>query len=161
MHGLRLGNVLEAGPHRVESQCGHYIDDSCGGCQVQHLSPEGQREARSRIVGAAIRRLAKRELPDPEVEAAPSDWGYRARITLHVQAGGRRIGFHRSDRPGEIFDLRRCEIAHPELQRLWTAVRELRSMLPAGLEHIGLRIDREGRPAHRTGACGHHCLVGC
>ena len=140
----QIGKIVEAGPHRVESRCGHYLDDSCGGCQVQHLSPEGQREARSRIVGAAIRRLAKRDLPDPEVEAAPSDWGYRARVTLHVQAGGRRIGFHPSDRPGEIFDLRRCEIADPELQRMWTAVRELRSMLPTGLEHIGLRVDREG-----------------
>jgi len=140
----RIGKILEPGQDRVASRCGHYVDDSCGGCQVQHLSPEGQRGARSRIVGAAIRRLAKRDLPDPEVEAAPSDWGYRARITLHTQAGGRRIGFHRADRPGEIFDLRRCEIARPELQALWTAVRELRSMLPAGLSHLGLRVDREG-----------------
>lgn len=140
----RVGTIVEPGPHRVEPRCRHYRDDACGGCQVQHLSPEGQREARSRIVGAALRRLAKRELPDPEVEAAPSDWGYRARITLHVQAGGRRIGFHRADRPGEIFDLRRCEIARPELQALWTAVRELRSMLPSGLAHLALRVDREG-----------------
>jgi len=140
----RVGRIIEPGPHREAPRCAHYLDDACGGCQLQHLSPEGQREARSRIVGAAIRRLAKREIADPEVEAAPSDWRYRSRVVLHVQAGGRRIGFHRHDRPGEVFDLRCCEIASAELQELWVAVRELRSMLPPGLKNIGLRADRDG-----------------
>lgn len=140
----KVGRIIEPGPHRVEPECSHYLGDACGGCQVQHLSGQGQREARSRIVGAAIRRLAKRDIPDPEVEAAPSDWGYRSRIVLHVQAGGRRIGFHRHDRPGEVFDLRCCEIASAELQVLWMALRELRSMLPPGLKNLGLRADRDG-----------------
>jgi len=139
-----VGRIVEPGPGRVEPRCHHYVHDQCGGCQLQHLDDATQRAARAGIVGAAIRRLAKRDLPDPEIEAAPQGWGYRARITLAVQAGGRRIGFHPHDRPGEVFDLRRCEIAAEPLQRLWAAVRELRSMLPAGLVHIGLRVDREG-----------------
>ncbi|MCL4866929.1 MAG: hypothetical protein KJZ47_13625 [Gemmatimonadales bacterium] len=140
----RVGRIVEPGPDRVDPPCAHYIDDACGGCQVQHLSAIGQREARSRIVGSAIRRLARRDIADPEVEPAPSVWGYRSRVVLHVQAGGRRIGFHRHDRPGEVFDLRCCEIASGELQLLWVAVRELRSMLPPGLKNLGLRVDREG-----------------
>ncbi len=140
----RVGRLVEPGPDRVAPRCEHYEGDQCGGCQLQHLSGLAQRAARGAIVGAAIRRLARREMPDPEVEAAPDEWGYRARVTLAVQGGGRRIGFHRHDRPGEVFDLRRCEIADPALQRLWGAVRELRSMLPPGLVHVGLRADREG-----------------
>lgn len=140
----RAGRILEPGPDRVEPRCEHYAGDHCGGCQLQHLAIGAQRRTRSAIVGAAIRRLAKREVSDPEVEAAPDDWGYRTRISLAVQAGGRRIGFHRAGQAGKVFDLRRCEIAAPELQRLWSGLRELRSVLPPGLSRLGLRIDRAG-----------------
>ncbi len=139
-----LSRLVEAGPGRVEPPCEHYVKDACGGCQVQHLDQESQQAARSEIVGSALRRLGKLDVPNPEVEPAAEQWGYRTRITLAVQAGGRRIGFHRDDRASEVFDLRRCLIAHPRLQELWTAVRELRSQLPAGLERIGLRQDRQG-----------------
>jgi 23S rRNA (uracil1939-C5)-methyltransferase len=152
----RVGLILEPGPDRVEPRCEHYVADNCGGCQLQHLTGEAQRHARSAIVGAAIRRLGRREVPDPEVEPAPADWGYRTRITLAVQGGGRRIGFHRHGQAGDVFDLRRCEIAAPELQRLWSGLRELRSLLPPDLTHLGLRIDRSGglhvllEPAEQT-----------
>ncbi len=152
----RVGQILEPGPDRVEPRCEHYVGDNCGGCQLQHLTGEAQRSARSKIVGAAIRRLARREVPDPGVEAAPNEYGYRARITLAVQAGCRRIGFHRQGQAGDVFDLRRCEIAAPELQRLWSGLRELRSLLPPGLTHLGLRVDRSGglhvllEPAEQT-----------
>ncbi|MFN2315392.1 MAG: class I SAM-dependent RNA methyltransferase [Gemmatimonadales bacterium] len=139
-----VGRVVEPGPGRVEPPCEHYIADACGGCQMQHMTVETQQEARAEIVGSALRRLGKLDVENPVVESAPEQWGYRTRITLTVQANGRRIGYHRYDRASEVFDLRRCLIAHPELQRLWTAVRELRSQLPPGLERLGLRIDRGG-----------------
>lgn len=139
-----VGRVIEPGPGRVEPACEHYVADACGGCQLQHLGQATQQEARGEIVGSALRRLGGFDVANPEVEEAPAAWGYRARITLAVRDGGRRIGFHRHDRPAEVFDLRRCLIAHPELQRLWTAVRELRSHLPRGLERLGLRLDRQG-----------------
>lgn len=139
-----IGRMVEPGPGRVEPPCEHYVKDACGGCQVQHLDQASQQAARAEIVGSALRRLGKLDVGNPDVEPAPEPWGYRTRIALAVQAGGRRIGFHRYDRASEVFDLRRCLIAHPRLQELWTAVRELRSQLPAGLERIGLRQDREG-----------------
>lgn len=141
----RIGRVLEPGPDRIEPRCAHYDSDHCGGCQLQHLSGTAQRHARSAIVAAAIRRLARREVPAPEVEPAPEEWAYRTRITLAVQAGGRRIGFHRQGQAGEVFDLRRCEIAAPALQQLWSGLRELRSLLPPGLDRLTLRVDRQGK----------------
>lgn len=138
------GRILQPGPGRVEPACEHYMEDVCGGCQLQHLDQATQQAARAEIVGSALRRLGGMEVTNPEVEEAPVTWGYRTRISLAVKHDGRRIGFHRHDRPGEVFDLRRCRIAHPELQQLWSAVRDLRSRLPANLDRIGVRLDRQG-----------------
>ena len=54
----RAGRLVEAGAHRVTPRCPHYLKDECGGCQLQHLSSDAQREARRSFVGEALRRLA-------------------------------------------------------------------------------------------------------
>lgn len=140
----RLQRVLEASPHRVEPRCPHYVNDECGGCQLQHLEYQTQLSARQSFVGDALRRLGKREVSDPEIVAAPTVYDYRTKLTLHVDAGGRRIGLHRYDRPGQIFDLVWCHITVPELMSMWKAVRRLRRMLPSNLDQVVLRLDRSG-----------------
>jgi len=139
-----LGRVVEPGAERVEPRCRHYTGDSCGGCQLQHLSPGAQLAAKRAIVGDALRRLGGLDLPDPEIEAAPQAWAYRNKLTLAVGEGGRRVGLHPFGRPDAVFDLVRCEIAAIELQQLWSAVRSLRELLPPGLTHLVLRLDAEG-----------------
>lgn len=140
----RLGRLLEASPHRVDPRCPHYIRDECGGCQLQHLEPGAQREARRGFVGDALRRLGRREVPDPPIVAAELEYDYRTRITLAVDAGGKHIGLHRYDRADEIFDLDWCHITAPELMELWQALRPLRVLLPPLLATIVLRLDRAG-----------------
>ncbi len=140
----RVGAIVEPGPDRVAPRCGHYDRDACGGCQLQHLAPEAQRTARRTIVGDALRRLARLDVPDPELVAAGEDWGYRTRLTLAVQARGRLIGLHRYDRPADLFNLKRCEIADPALNRLWAALTSRRELLPADATHLVLRLERGG-----------------
>jgi 23S rRNA (uracil1939-C5)-methyltransferase len=120
------------------------VNDECGGCQLQHLEYQTQLSARQSFVGDALRRLGKREVSDPEIVAAPTVYDYRTKLTLHVDAGGRRIGLHRYDRPGQIFDLVWCHITVPELMSMWKAVRRLRRMLPSNLDQVVLRLDRSG-----------------
>ncbi|HKI94002.1 MAG TPA: TRAM domain-containing protein, partial [Gemmatimonadales bacterium] len=129
---------------RVEPACQHYEADACGGCQLQHLSEEAQREWKARIVGDALRRIAKRDVQDPAIVAAPSAWRYRTKITLHVSADGSRIGFHPWDRPGHVFQLDDCRIAREALMRLWRVVRGAALHLPRGVESVVLREDRTG-----------------
>jgi len=135
--------VLEPGPDRVAPRCAHYDGDRCGGCQWQHLSAPAQRRARASIVGEALRRLGGLDAADPEVEPAPADWGYRHKLTLHADAAG-RIGLHPLNRPAESFDLRRCEIAHEDLNALWRAVDVRRELLPRRLQRLVLRRTRDG-----------------
>lgn len=140
----RVARLLEAGPARVEPRCPHYVRDECGGCQLQHLEPAAQREARRAFVGDAFRRIARREVGDPEIEPSDREYDYRTKITLAVSADGRRIGLHRYDRADQVFDLHWCHITVPDLMELWQALRHLRAHLPPRLATIVLRRDRDG-----------------
>jgi 23S rRNA (uracil1939-C5)-methyltransferase len=147
----RSSRILEPSSDRVEPRCPHYVDDECGGCQLQHLGPTAQREARRGFVGDALRRIAKLEVPDPELVPAEAEFEYRTKITLAVDDAGRRIGLHPLDRPDRVFDLARCHITSSEPMSLWDEVRALRELLPRSLRQIVLRLDRRG---------GLHLLLG-
>lgn len=145
----RLLRLVRSGEARVEPECPHYGADRCGGCQLQHLAPEAQLRVKQAIVGDALRRIGRREVPDPEMVPAPAAWRYRTKITLAVS--GDRIGLHPHDAPGTVFALRDCRIARESLMRLWSRVREHRGLLPRELEDVVLREDRVG---------GLHLVVG-
>ena len=134
--------VLEPSPQRVTPRFPHYVEDDCGGCQLQHLASSAQREARRGFVGDALRRIAKLDVSDPELVPAVEEWEYRTKITLHVDEG--RIGLHPLDRPDYSFELIRCHITRPELMSLWADLRARRELLPRGLRHVVLRLDRRG-----------------
>jgi tRNA/tmRNA/rRNA uracil-C5-methylase (TrmA/RlmC/RlmD family) len=50
--------VLDPSPLRVEPPCAH-VARGCGGCQWQHVAPEGQRAFKRDIVRDALQRIAK------------------------------------------------------------------------------------------------------
>ncbi len=138
----RLVGLVRPGAARVEPQCPHYTADRCGGCQLQHLAPAAQLEVKRRIVGDALRRIGRREVPDPEMVPAPEVWRYRTKITLAVS--GNRIGLHPHDSPAAVFALRDCLITREPLMRLWSLVSSQRALLPPELEDLVLREDRAG-----------------
>ena len=140
----RPARILEPSPLRVEPRCPHYIDDDCGGCQVQHIQYQAQLDARRSFVGDAIRRLGKRDVDDPPIVPASRTYDYRTKITLHVAGTSGRIGLHRYGRPDQVFDLDWCHITVPALMELWQVVRTLRPVLPVHLVQIVLRLDRTG-----------------
>jgi 23S rRNA (uracil1939-C5)-methyltransferase len=140
----RVDRLLESSPQRVEPRCPHYVRDECGGCQLQHIEYQTQLAVRRAFVGDAFRRIGKQEVSDPAIVPADKTYDYRTKLTLHVESGGRRIGLHRYDRAGQIFDLEWCHITVPPLMELWQTVRRLRPLLPPALEQVVLRLDRGG-----------------
>lgn len=140
----RLVTLVSASTDRVEPRCPHYESDACGGCQLQHLSPDAQGVAKRRIVGDALRRIGKRELDDPELVPAPDPWRYRAKITLAISSDGARIGLHPYDRPGAVFSLDDCHITRGPLMALWARIRGAGAQLPRAAIALVLREDTEG-----------------
>jgi 23S rRNA (uracil1939-C5)-methyltransferase len=120
----RVLQVLDASPDRVVPRCAHYDADACGGCQLQHLSGDAQRDARRQIVRDALQRVGHREVALPELVAGP-EWGYRERLTLTLRAKGAGVigGMIPLTHPAQAFPLESCEIAHPRLMECWRAIR--------------------------------------
>ena len=139
--------VEKPGPGRVEPPCGHYARAGCGGCQWQHLAPAAQLAAKARIVGDALRRLGRLDVPDPELIASPRQLAYRATITLTVRwtAAGPVAGFHDYRDPGRVIALERCAIARDEVAALWDALRPALPSLPRGSDvRLKLRVAPNG-----------------
>ena len=139
----RVGRLVEPGPGRVAPLCAHYERDHCGGCQLQHLDPRRQVEAKQSIIGEALRRLGKLDVADPVVEMAAEPFGYRTKVTLARGPGG-SFGFHREGESDRVFPLERCELMAPALQQGWERLRPLLRSLPADAQRLVLRLDRSG-----------------
>ena len=89
-----LVRVMEASAQRVRPQCPYF--ERCGGCSYQHMSYEHQLHWKSRQVRQALQRIGKfREPPLRPIVPSPQDYGYRNRITVHVENG--IVGFFRHD----------------------------------------------------------------
>lgn len=120
-----LRHVVEPSAARIPAPCPHYVQDHCGGCQLQHLTYEAQVHAKGAMVAEAFRRIARREVHVPPVHAAPHPWHYRRKLTLALrrEAGGAwRAGMHPYDAPGRVFALETCALAEPAVMEAWRAL---------------------------------------
>ena len=134
--------IIEASVDRVTPACPHYVQDQCGGCQLQHLAYPAQLAAKRAIVGDCLRRIGKFDVSDPDIAPATDQWRYRTEVTLGVV--GAMAGFHPHDRPGRVFPLDDCHIADRRLMDLWRDLRDHTKLFPERLTQITLRLDRAG-----------------
>lgn len=130
----RIVGMLAAGPGRVPPSCQHYDDDQCGGCQLQHMRLDAQREAKRQIVSDALSRIGRTVVPVPPVTPSPRDWGYRRKLTLAVRQQGthRVIGLRQHEHPDHVFELAECRITGDAVVAAWREVQAARDLLPDG-----------------------------
>ena len=131
-----LVELLEPSPLRVTPTCAHYVEDKCGGCQIQHVSYEAQLDAKSGMIRDSLTRIGRIQLDKPDVERSDKPWRYRRKLTLALRrrdgaGGGRWIaGLRRFDAPDEVFELRDCPITQKEALDAWSAVLGQQRLLP-------------------------------
>ncbi|RLV55255.1 class I SAM-dependent RNA methyltransferase [Aeromicrobium phragmitis] len=110
-------DVLEPSPDRVAAPCP--FAGTCGGCDFQHVSAEGQRRLLAHVVREQLQRLAGIDW-DVEVEAVqPETLGWRTRVTYAVDASG-RAGLRRH-RDHTIVPIDFCRIAHRDARSVTAA----------------------------------------
>lgn len=129
----RVTAIEDASPARVTPPCPHYVDDRCGGCQLQHMAYDAQLAAKAGIVRDGFERIGRRTMALPAVHANASPWRYRRKLTLAMRrrANGRWIaGLHPHDAPGWVFDLRDCPITDERVLATWAEVRAAAALLP-------------------------------
>ncbi len=101
----KIVRIITPSPHRVQPFCPLY--GTCGGCNMQHINSEYQKELRKSILKECFEREGIENLPQIEVISG-SDKNYRSRIQL---TDG---GFNKKE-SNEIVNLENCPIVTKEL----------------------------------------------
>ncbi|MCM0651018.1 23S rRNA (uracil(1939)-C(5))-methyltransferase RlmD [Clostridium swellfunianum] len=106
----KLLDIIETSKHRAEPVCSIY--KNCGGCQLQHMSYEGQLGFKTQRVKEVIARIAK--LNDVAVHntlGMEQPYRYRNKVQLPVGKvnGELRIGFY-APRSHDIIGMDTCHI---------------------------------------------------
>lgn len=120
----RLMEWHETSPERVEPPCPVY--DRCGGCQLQHLSYEGQLKAKQKQVQDVMARIGKL----PHVPVYPTlgmeePWRYRnkSQVPIGISEGRVITGFY-AKRSHEIVDVNQCIIQEQVSDQVMQLVKE-------------------------------------
>lgn len=126
----KLLEVLTKSEDRIEEPpCP--IFDQCGGCQLQHLSYEGQLNQKQKQVRDVLERIGK--ISDAAIHPTlgmNDPWRYRnkAQVPFANREGGLVAGFYQ-ERSHEIIDMNSCLIQHEENDNVVQIVKEIASSL--------------------------------
>jgi len=134
-------------PDRVAPACNHYVDDRCGGCQLQHLRYGAQLASKARIIHDGVTRIGKQRLdPLPPVDESPAQWRYRTKLTLGIRRGGGRwtIGLHPYDDPVGVFQLKDCPITEERVVAAWREIFAAADLFPDGANRGSVRMAEPG-----------------
>ena len=106
----RLIEIYQKSEYRVDAPCPIYKE--CGGCQLQHLSYEGQLVAKQKQVQEVLTRIGKlQNIKVHSVLGMDNPWRYRnkAQVPVADREGGLVAGFYQQ-RSHEIIDMEACLI---------------------------------------------------
>lgn len=135
----RLLEVLLPSPQRVVPPCPYF--GTCGGCDLQHIAIETQREEKRRLVESTLAhqfRIAPRngvKLVGGELPA----FHYRRRVVLHLDTEG-VLGFYRAG-TGDVVEVAQCIIAMPAINEAIAALRPWGKRMAATVGAISLELN--------------------
>ncbi|MBD2846665.1 23S rRNA (uracil(1939)-C(5))-methyltransferase RlmD [Paenibacillus sp. IB182496] len=137
-----LDEIEKRSSQRAEPPCPVY--GTCGGCQLQHLSYEGQLEAKTELVREALRRYTGLdELPVRPTLGMAQPWDYRnkAQLQLERQGGTLLAGLYETGSHA-VVDIGDCPIQHPQVNAAAARIKDVLQQL---------RIPVQGERGARTG----------
>ncbi len=112
----KVEEVLEPSVDRIEPRCSFHA--ICGGCSMQHMSPEKQIHSKQEIL---LNLLARTGQVEPEHILKPlvaEFWGYRSKARLGVRFVNKKqrvlVGFREKHSPF-LADMDRCEVLDPRV----------------------------------------------
>ncbi|WP_078429201.1 23S rRNA (uracil(1939)-C(5))-methyltransferase RlmD [Alkalihalobacterium alkalinitrilicum] len=124
----KVKKIRKPSPDRVNPPCPVY--DKCGGCQLQHLSYEGQLREKKDIVRQAFERhtrLDPNKLPLQDTIGMEDPWNYRNKSQLQVGKQKEKVlaGLYGMN-SHELIDISECMIQHPMTN---TVTQQVKSIL--------------------------------
>jgi 23S rRNA (uracil1939-C5)-methyltransferase len=107
-------SVLEASDGRREPPCPH-VGEGCGGCDLQHATPEAAAGYKTGIVTDALERVGRIPTPPVRFGGAVDEVGYRNTVRVALTEG--RAGFRRW-KSHEVVATPQCRVAHPSVRNV-------------------------------------------
>ncbi|WP_461205963.1 23S rRNA (uracil(1939)-C(5))-methyltransferase RlmD [Clostridium sp. DL1XJH146] len=119
-----LGKVLKISKpsiYRVKPKCPHYY--KCGGCQLQHMSYEGQLDFKQKFVEDIMKGYGKVN-PIIKMEQ-PYDYRNKIHATYAEGNNGEIISGFYEEKSHRIIPIERCIIQNPKADEINKSIREL------------------------------------
>lgn len=118
--------VEHAAAERIDPRCPHF--GTCGGCSLQHLSPERQIAFKQDVLLELLWHVGRVEPAEVLAPLQGSPWGYRRKARLAVKDVPRKgrvlVGFREKHSP-YVADMNSCEVLDPRVGQRLEALSEL------------------------------------
>ncbi|MGQ0287279.1 23S rRNA (uracil(1939)-C(5))-methyltransferase RlmD [Pasteurellaceae bacterium 22721_9_1] len=138
--------ILQTSPLRQQALCSHYAQ--CGGCQMQHIPIELQRQTKQNALFKQLQKLQTEKINlMPMLVGEP--WQYRRRLRLSIRFNPKTkqldIGF-RQKGDSQIVNIQQCHVIESPLQALLPElIQVLRQFSqPKLLGHVELTLADNG-----------------
>ncbi|ADU29094.1 23S rRNA (uracil(1939)-C(5))-methyltransferase RlmD [Evansella cellulosilytica] len=123
----RIVKIRKPSDDRIAPPCPIYKE--CGGCQLQHLSYEGQLKGKKDIVRQAFERYTKINLDKVDFHdtiGMEEPWKYRNKSQMQVgHHQGKVIAGLYSPNSHKLIDLEDCIVQHPQTNKVTNVVKQL------------------------------------
>jgi 23S rRNA (uracil1939-C5)-methyltransferase len=135
--------LLEPSALRVAPECP--VAESCGGCDVMHLSRAAELEQKARMLSETLERVGGVEVTPAPLATAGQSHGYRSRVRFHVGQHGKLGFFARGSH--QLVEVPGCLVADPRINQALSQIRRLARRFPgalAGFSDVELRAGESG-----------------
>ncbi|MHA7136477.1 23S rRNA (uracil(1939)-C(5))-methyltransferase RlmD [Rossellomorea arthrocnemi] len=123
----RIKKIRKKSPQRTKAPCPVY--EQCGGCQLQHLSYEGQLDAKRDILLQSLERHTKLKLEDMDIRPTigmDNPWHYRNKSQFQVGTqNGKAIAGLYSMNSNKLIDIDECIVQHPLTNKVTTEIKRI------------------------------------
>ncbi|KAA0566783.1 23S rRNA (uracil(1939)-C(5))-methyltransferase RlmD [Bacillus sp. CH30_1T] len=123
----RIKKIRKKSPQRTKAPCPVY--EQCGGCQLQHLSYEGQLDAKGDILLQSLERHTKLRLEDLDIRPTigmDNPWHYRNKSQFQVGTqNGKAIAGLYSMNSNKLIDIDECIVQHPLTNKVTTEIKRI------------------------------------
>ncbi|RBP05932.1 23S rRNA (uracil(1939)-C(5))-methyltransferase RlmD [Rossellomorea aquimaris] len=121
----RLTERTKESPFRQEPPCPIYKE--CGGCQIQHMTYEGQLQAKGKNVSDVMQRIGKlHDVLVHPVLGMKEPWRYRNKAQVPVgEKDGRFVAGFYQKRSHEIIDMDKCIIQYEKNDEVIQHVKDI------------------------------------
>ncbi|CAM5207598.1 23S rRNA m(5)U-1939 methyltransferase OS=Ureibacillus acetophenoni OX=614649 GN=SAMN05877842_11849 PE=3 SV=1 [Ureibacillus acetophenoni] len=120
-------NIRTTSPYRQEPSCPVYAE--CGGCQLQHLTYEGQLKEKRDMVIQSLEKYVKLIADTLDVRQTigmDDPWYYRNKSSFQVRKEGKRVyaGLY-AEGTNKLLNINDCAVQHPLTSKITVGTRKI------------------------------------